>query len=112
MSQATREELADAASTVAGVAVSTHFRQITKAGEGCIHFARSVPADNGFGTVATWQIWIALPQDLGAAEKWIDEHHDALVSALKRKFVLTSIAPAETSFGNTTTNVLIIEGNR
>lgn len=112
MSAEARGDLAAAASSVEGVNVTPNYRQITKPGQGCIRFGRQTADSNGFGFVTTWQVWIVLPTDVALAETWIDTHLEQLHAALKREWVGVSVTPAESVFGTTSVNVLILEGTR
>ena len=107
-----RTELA-AAATVAGVTnVTTHLRQVTKAGEGCIRLDRIDRSDNRFGYMATWQVLIFLPQDVAAAEKWMDDNLTTLVDAVSEALIVTSAAPMQVPLDAGTVPALVIEGAR
>lgn len=107
-----RNEIATAVSSVEGVSCTPYFRQNSRTGDASVKLARLDPASNGFGMVAVFQVWIALPQDLTAAEKWIDDHHAAIADALRREWVLTAVTPAEFVIGTSSINGVIYEGTR
>lgn len=116
MSLEARTALAAAANTVGGVKCSPYFQQSHRPGDAVVRLASTSASDDGFGRVATWQIWITLPQDRAQAEKWIDTHHDQLVAALDREFIagVQTVLPAGLVFepGAAEVNGLVIEGNR
>ena len=115
MSAAARAELADAVSAVTGVNCKPYYRQSLKPGDAFVKLASRSRSANGIGYVATWQIWLALPQDLVAAEKWLDEHGPAIEAALEREFIggVRTVTPADLIVGaGTATNGVIYEGAR
>lgn len=115
MSAEARTAIAAAASTVAGVNCKPYYRQSAKPGDACVRLASRAKAGNGFGYVDTWQVWLVLPQDLAAAEKWIDEHGPELEAALEQEFIggVATVTPADLQFGNGPgVNGVIYEGAR
>lgn len=116
MSAATRQEIAQAATVPGVVNCTPRYRQSLKPGDEFVKLGQRVRASNGFGYIDTWQVWLALPQDIGAAEKWIDDHLDALVAALNdaRVFLrdVETVTPAELVLGAVAVNGLILEGAR
>lgn len=86
-----REDLAAAASTVDGVTVAPFYRQTTKVGDGWIDDGPIVPAENGFGWIATWRIRVVTPQDNAASQAYLDSKAPALVAALARELTVTQI---------------------
>lgn len=78
-----QEELAAAASTVAGVNVTAKWRQTTTPGEGWIRWVRRTPDESGFARVDEWQVCIVLPQQAEAQEKWVDSTTDLVIDALE-----------------------------
>ena len=107
-----RDELAAAATALDGVSVSEQYRQSLKAGDGFVKWNGRTRGDEGLGWIDTWQVWIALPQDVGAAEKWLTAHLEPLISVLDDVLVVTSATPAELLLSAKPTNGLIIEGTR
>lgn len=115
MNAESREAIAAAASSVAGVKCTPYYRQSLKPGDACVRLQVRTRSANGFGYVDTWQVWLALPQDVAAAEKWLDQHGPALVEALDPEFIggVQTITPAELVLGNGhTTNGVIYQGPR
>jgi len=112
MSLIVRQVLAAAASTVEGVDVAQRFRQATKPGSGMVRFGGWTRSTNGFGGVNTWQVWIVLPQDLAAAESWLDDHVDELVEVLSREMVVATVTPQQWALDTGTVPIVVIEGTR
>ncbi|HWI43265.1 MAG TPA: hypothetical protein VNS81_06565 [Nocardioides sp.] len=115
MSSEARAAIAAAASTVAGVNCSPYYRQSLDPGDACVRLSVRTKASNGFGYVDTWQVWLALPQDVEDAEKWLDDRGAEVVAALNPEFIggIRTITPAELVLGGgTATNGVIYEGAR
>lgn len=108
----TREEIAAAANSVAGLNVSAYFRQSLKTGDGFVRLASRVRGDNGFGWIDTWEVWVALPQDVLAGEKWLETNLQDLMDSLDEELVVTSAAPADLALPQATVNGLIVAGTR
>ena len=108
----TRTEIA-AAATLDGITkVTPNYRQTLKAGDGFVRLASRARGDNGFGWVDTWEVWIALPQNVPDAEKWLEEHLDDLMASVDTELVVTRAAPAELALPNAVVNGLIVAGSR
>lgn len=107
-----RQALAATANMVDGVSVNPRFRQYARPGDGSVRLDRVARADNGFGWVATWQVWVLCPQDLASAEDWMDEKAMPLAAALSEHMVVTSVAPQQLNVGGQTVPCVVIEGNR
>lgn len=108
----TRAEIA-AAATLAGVTkVTPYYRQSLTTGDGFVRLASRVRGDNGFGWVDSWEVWLAVPQNVADAEKWIETHLEALMTSIDTELVVTSAAPAELALPNAVVNGLIIAGTR
>lgn len=112
MSANVRALLAKVASTVPGVSCSPYYRQSSKAGDAMVRLAKIVRSDNGFGFMATWQVWLVCPQDLAAAEKFIDEKVPLLTEALGSELIVTSTTPSELVFGESHVPGVVIDGVR
>lgn len=108
----TRTDIAEAASLVAGVSVTPYFRQSLKSGDGFVRLASRARGDNGFGWVDTWEVWLAIPQDVVAAEKWLEANLQDLIDELDDELVVTNAAPAELALPGGVINGLIIAGTR
>lgn len=112
MSAADRTALAQAASTVEGIDVSPNYRQATEPGYGMVRLDR-IEFPNRLGPVRVWQIIIIAPQDMKAAETWMESKADALAEALSGELEMTSITPADVTLpGGGSMPVLVIEGRR
>lgn len=107
-----REDIATAASTVAGVNVTPYYRQNLRSGSGFVRLGPRNRPDNGFGWLDTWEVWIAAPADIEAAEKWIEAKQDALLAALDAEMIVSSLTPSELVLGSTTTPGIVISGVR
>jgi hypothetical protein len=107
-----QDEVAAAASTVTGVDVTAHYRQSLKTGDGFVKWEGRTRGDEGLGWIDTWQVWIALPQDVKSGQAWLTEHLEQLIDAIDDVLVVTAAAPRELLLGSKPTNGLIIEGTR
>lgn len=106
-----RRELADAASTVAGVQVSPYFRQKVTAGTGMVRRDQTV-WPNKFGASVTWQIVIFLSQDIAKAEAWVDAHVQELRAALKGALRIEVVTQEQLALDTGTVPILLIQGSR
>ncbi|KAA1424314.1 hypothetical protein [Nocardioides antri] len=111
MSAQVRAEIAAAANTVSGINCSPYFRQSVKPGDGMVRRERT-NYPNPFGGIVTWQVIVALPQDLAAAEKYLDEHLPDLVEAIQESLVVTSTTPQQLALDTGAVPVVVIEGHR
>lgn len=109
-----KAEIVAAANTVPGVNASTTWRQMTKPGNGSVLFSGVARADNGFGWIATWTLTIAIPQDLRAAETWLDEHTAPLIDAIDGIALVITTVDAQTLILPDTNAIyaLVITGTR
>lgn len=112
MSAAIRQEIADAAMTVADINCSIYFRQSMRPFDASVRLAVRNRSSDGFGFMDTWQVWIALPQDVAAAEKWLDQNIDAVSEALGEAMIVTSVTPSEMVIDAGTIPGVIFEGAR
>lgn len=117
MTDAARTAIATAASTVAGINVSPYYRQISGTGEGMVRMDRTTYPDP-FGGIVTWQVLIVVPQDVVAAERWLEAHQDELVDALSPEMTVRTVTPKELVTPQAkpgpalVTSVVVIEGDR
>lgn len=100
-----REDIAAAASTVDGINVSPTIRESTKVGDGWLRLNKMTRADNGYGFINTWDIFIVVPQDNASAETWLDENAGLLEDALHRELYVTTITPTSISLETSGTSV-------
>lgn len=108
----TRQELAAAAATVDGINCTPYYRQSLKARDAFVRLAKRTP-DPAIGFTDTWQVWVALSQDVKAAEQWLEDHLDELAAALSSEMTVTSITPTEFSLaGVPSVNGVVVEGDR
>jgi len=109
--QETRQDLADAASSVDGIRCSPNFVQTTTAGEAMVRFDHT-DYPNKFGGLVTWQVAVVLPQDFADAEKFVDNTMPALAEALGTQMVVTRVSQAQLVLDNGTLPIAIVEGTR
>lgn len=109
-----RTEMAAAATGVDGVNVTPYYRQSLKPGDGCVRLAQRVRDGSGLGFIDTWEIWLAVSQDLAGAEKWLEANLSNLLAALGSALYVTTITPSELvlSPGGPTTPGVIVAGTR
>ncbi|MFT4010871.1 MAG: hypothetical protein QM655_12615 [Nocardioidaceae bacterium] len=113
MSVEVREALAAAASSLDGVTCTPYYRQSTKTGDAWVHLASRAPGSTGFGYVDTWQVVVVLPQDLVAAEKWLDVRLSELLAALEPELVITTVTPTELALPSASSvNAVLVVGAR
>lgn len=114
MTDQTRQEIADAVNTIAGLNCTPRYRQNIKAGQAMIRFERATRDSSGFGFVDVWQVVLALPQQLSAAETFVDDHLDELLVALEPVLIVTTAQQRELILEKAAGSVpvLVIEGNR
>lgn len=111
MTLAVREEIAAAVNTVDAITCTPHFRQTTKAGDAMVRLDRTEYPDR-FDGLVTWQVVVILPQDVAAAEKWIDANHSELVTAVREALIVRRTFPAELALDTGKVPALFIEGQR
>jgi hypothetical protein len=107
----TREAIAAAAS-VAGANVTPHRRQTLQPHQGFVVWTNRAQPANRLGWMDTWQVWIALPQDVAAAEKWMDEHLPTVLASLDAELIVTRAFPAKLSLDTGESSGVVIEGAR
>jgi len=107
-----REDIAEAASTVAEINCSPYYQLATKPGTAWVEWAR-VDYPNKFGGEAYWTVFVVLPSDVKAAEKWIESHINALVAALNRELVVTTVRPEQILQNDgPILKAMVVEGHR
>ncbi|WP_036517077.1 hypothetical protein [Nocardioides sp. J54] len=112
MSQVVREALAAAANTVDGVNVTPYYRQATGVGEGLVRYDRT-DYPNAFGGLVTWWVVVVLPQDMRAAEEWLDENGAALREAVAEELIVRSMYPQQLALTDgSAVLAVVIEGQR
>lgn len=107
-----RAEIATAATITDLTTVTEFYRQNLQPGQGFVKLGRKARDDSGFGFMDTWQVWIALPQDLAAAEKWLDDHLPTLIAAVAPAMVVTTATPSTLVFDTNSVPGVVIEGAR
>jgi hypothetical protein len=113
MSAALRAAFAAAANGVLGdKRCAPYYRTTTRPGDAWVSFARRDRDDTGFGYMDSWEIRVALSQDLATAEAWVDEHSDDLADAIATELVVTAVVMVTLVTDTGNTPGLIIEGVR
>lgn len=107
-----RDTIAAAMNTTALVNVTPRYRQSLKPFDGFVKFNQLLPASNRFGYMTSWQVWLAIPQDMTAAETWVEAHLTALTDAFNAVCLVSSVTPADLVLGDQAVNGLIFEGTR
>jgi hypothetical protein len=109
---AIRQEIADAANTIEGIKATPYFRQTTRPGDAYVRLDRWVRDDTGFGYMATWALCVLLPQDLTAAEEWLETNLETVVTAIEEVLIVTAATPSRLALDTGTIPVVMIEGTR
>lgn len=92
--------------------VTPYYEQSTRPGGGYVHLDR-VEYPDRLGGVAFWNVVILLPQDLAAAERFIEECLPPLREALSAEMVVTSARPEQLNLtGAGLLPCLFINGHR
>jgi hypothetical protein len=107
-----RELLAAAASTVEGINCDPYYRQSPKSGDAMVRRAGTVYPPNSFGGVVTWQVLVVLPQDLRAAQMFLDDVIPLVAVAISPELDVTSVTPQQLAFADTLVPGAVIEGKR
>lgn len=107
-----REELAEAANTVAGVNVHPYYVQGGKAFSGNVALER-VDYPNPFGGIGTWSVIVLLAVDVRTAQEQADELIPPLVEALSAVMGVDSVSFGTTSQDNRSGQpCLLVTGHR
>ena len=106
-----RADIAAAASLPGVSKVSEYYRQSLKPGDGFVRLAQRERDSSGFGWMDKWEVWLSIPADFVAAEKWLDQNLDALTDALNSVVVVTTVTPSELVLGSSTVNGVIFAGS-
>lgn len=108
----TRQDIATAANTVAGINVSAFYRQTSKVGDGWVALVGLDRDDTGFGFMERWEVQVVLHQDIATAQAWIEANTDALITALAPQLVITGLVPSTLALETGAVPGLVIEGAR
>ena len=111
MSALVRQALADAANTVEGITVAPYFKQTTKPGSGMVRRDRT-EYPTPFGGLVTWQVLVFLPQDLAAAEKYLDEKGPQLAQALSPQMSVSAVEAQQLALDTGAVPIALIQGTR
>lgn len=107
-----RADIAQGIGGLASIPVYDRYVQSLQPGHAFLKWNGRIRDDSGLGWIDSWQVWVALSQDVAAAEQWMDINLDDLIAAADGELVVTSVDPAELVLGSSTTNGLIITGTR
>lgn len=100
-----------AAATASGVVNVTPFsRQNPNPGEGSVRLDRRFPDESGFGWMDAWQVIIFLPQDLQAAEAWMDLNLTTVMEAVAAAMYVTEATPGQITLDTGSVPGVIIAG--
>lgn len=94
MSEAIRQELADAANSVSDINAHPYYLQGTAPGHTYIR-SNGMTRPNKFGDVGRWNVVVVLPQDQGDAERFQDAHVPDLLAALGPHFTIQEVVPQQ-----------------
>lgn len=114
MSTQTRIDIATAVrlAGVPGVNVNEFYVPSTKAGTAFVRRDRT-EYPNPFGGIDHWQFVVILPQDMGAAERLLEDIQEPLRTALSEELVVTSATPQRMEFPDVgVLPVVIFNGHR
>lgn len=111
MSDAARQELAAAASTVTGITGHPKYVQTTRPGSVLVRRNRT-EYPNRFGGVAFWDLYVVGPQDFGASETYFETVVPQLVEALAPVLAVTVVTYQLTDFGQGSIPTAVISGHR
>jgi hypothetical protein len=107
-----RTEIAAALDAVDGLSCTAKYRQVSRPGESVVRFDNVVRDVTGFGFIVTYQALVVLPQDLRAAEAWVDANLDTIVAALAPVLVVGEAAPVNLQLDTGVVPALQITGTR
>lgn len=97
MSAEVREHLAQAARSVPGVrGAAPYYTQTTTPGHVFVRLDR-IEYPNPFGGLWHWNVVLVLPQDMAAAEKYLEQVTPDLVNALQEHLVIREVLPQRLS---------------
>lgn len=107
-----RQAIAAAASTEDGIEVTPYYELVSAAGQGYVERTRT-EFPNRFGGEDYWGVIVCVPQELKAAQAWIDENQARIVRALGEAMVVTLAQPQLIPMqDNQSIRALVVEGHR
>lgn len=113
MSAALRAAIATAANVALGPKrCAGYYRSSIRPGDAWVSFARYDRDDTGLGFMAAWEVRVALPQDLEAAERWVDDHADDLADAIAEHLIITAVVMVTLVTDGGNVPGLVVEGVR
>lgn len=111
MSDAVRQELAAAVSTVTDVKGHAYFVQTTQPGNVLVRLNRT-EYPNRFGGVAFWDLYVMGPQDQAASETYFEGVIPLIRAALEPVMAVTAVNYQRTDFGEGAVPTAVISGHR
>lgn len=111
----TRETIAAAASTVEGVDCSPFYTATSEVGGAWVERSRTT-YDPGlhpsYGAKPFWRVVVVMPQDVAAAEQWLEDNQEPLVAALYEVMAVQNASPLTLSIVDAPSlKVLQIDGH-
>lgn len=76
------------------VNVTAKYRQTLGPYEGFVRLSRTAIDDTRLGFMDTWQVWLALPQDVASAEDWLEAHRYELLAAVNTEAIALDLTPS------------------
>ena len=110
-----RQEIADAVSTIDGITCFPYYKD-GKHGTAYVEFLRTEypPIHGVLGGEDYWGVVVILPDDLAAAQRFIDTHRGPLFQTLSRNvLIVTQTRPEIIAIpDNPSIKTMVIEGHR
>lgn len=107
-----REEIAAAANLEDGIQITPYYELVSAPGQGYVERTRT-EFPNKFGGEDYWGVVVYVPQELKAAQAWIDDNQARIVKALSKAMVVTLAQPQMILLqDNPSIRALVVEGHR
>ena len=110
-----RDEIAAAASTVDGVECAAFYQAATEPGAAWVERTSTQYTQNlhpSYGAKAYWRVTVVMPDDVVAAEEWIEANQQTLVEAIHEAMTVQSATPQTISQTDSPSlKVLTIDGH-
>lgn len=107
-----REEIAAAANLEYGIEITPYYELVSTPGLGYVERTRT-EFPNKFGGEDYFGVVVCVPQELKAAQAWIDDNQARIVKALSKAMVVTLAQPQLILLqDNQSIRALVVEGHR